>query len=65
MANKPHVCTYCGEAIDKGEQYTRWYSVEDSWFTNKMHLECYESVRERTGEDGDHEYTAYTGERPK
>ncbi len=61
VANKPHICTSCGERIEVGEQYVRWNSVEDSWEINKMHNECYSMHRK---ECGYWEYTPYSHERP-
>lgn len=59
-ARKAHKCTYCGEWIKPGELYDTWKSVDDSWFTNKMHPECNEEV----SEDGYFEYTPFCNERP-
>ena len=63
VARKPHQCTFCAEAIKVGEKYERWASVEDTYFTNKMHLECVEAAREDGG-CGGFEYIAYSNERP-
>lgn len=59
-AAKDHQCTYCGEAINKGDKYLTWKSVDDSWFTNKMHHECADDL----AECGDGEYCAYGNYRP-
>ena len=58
---KPHKCANCGELIKKNELYVRWASFDDGTaFTNKMHPECLESLR-----DGENfEYSLYGGERP-
>lgn len=60
VAKKTHVCTNCGQRIEVGESYKKWTSVDDCWFTSKLHVECYESL----AEDGPFEYTPYNGERP-
>lgn len=59
-----HQCTNCCQDINPGEKYARWYSVDDSGFTNKMHPECLEALRE-DAQYGYFEYTAYGGERPE
>ena len=60
-AKKPHRCTYCGEAINKGEQYTfQKGNYDGRWFESKMHDECFEDM----AETGDGEYTPYSNERP-
>ena len=61
-ARKVHRCTWCGEDIKVGEQYTTWKSVDDSWFTSKMHPECRDDASEHV--DGDMTYEPYEGERP-
>ena len=61
VARVPHQCTYCGEAINSGDTYFTWKSVDDSWFTNKMHPECADELNEW----GDGEYSAYSNDRPK
>ena len=63
IARKQHRCTNCGEPIMVGEIYKRWVSVEDGWFTSKMHKECLQSLIDES--DGEFEYTPYNGERPK
>ncbi len=63
-ARKPHICSYCGEAILVGEQYKRWTSIDDSKaYQNKMHPECLWILQEEA-EQGAFEYTPYSGERP-
>lgn len=62
-ARKRHRCTNCGHMIEAGETYNRWMSVDDSMFTNKMHLECYEALV--AGENGYWEYSPYDGEPPE
>ncbi len=63
VARKRHRCTNCAQDINPGEQYMRWYSVDDAGFTNKMHPECLESLQEAEGY-GTWEYSPYGGERP-
>lgn len=59
-ARKPHRCTYCGEAINIGDKYETWRSVDDGWFTNKMHPECSADM----SESGEYEYSTYCNDRP-
>lgn len=61
-ARKDHRCTSCGEIIVKGEDYIKWNSVEDSWFSNKMHQECYDAHEEDAKEwgDGQWDYMPYS-----
>jgi hypothetical protein len=63
-ARKQHKCTWCGQPIFKGEDYVKWNSVEDSWFTNKMHGDCLEALDEEIRAGGDCEYAPYDNERP-
>jgi hypothetical protein len=60
VARKKHRCTYCGEYILPGDTYTRWNSVDDGWFTSKMHPECLDDMDYW----GDDEYIPYHSERP-
>lgn len=55
-ARKNHTCTICGQRIHKGELYIRWSSVDDCFFDNKSHNECYDLPQG--------EYDAYEFERP-
>lgn len=64
-ARKPHRCTWCGQAIEKGEQHFMWKSVDDSWFTNRMHRECLDACTEECHFYGEVEYPAYQNERPR
>ena len=62
-ARTTHRCTSCGEPINPGEKYTRWMSVDDSMFTNKMHPECLQMHKHDTqGEEW--EYSLYSYDRP-
>ena len=63
-ARKLHQCTYCCEPINAGDSYLKWTSVDDSWFTNKLHAECLDALLEEA--DGyEFEYMPFSGERPK
>lgn len=64
VARKPHRCTWCGQEIAKGERYDMWKSVDDGWFTNRMHPECVEACDEECREFHDNEYHPYDNERP-
>ena len=64
VARKVHQCTNCAEPINKGETYKRWASVEDGWFTSKMHPECFQALLDDADGPG-FEYTPYDGQRPK
>lgn len=65
LAKKEHVCTNCGQKILKGESYKKWKSVDDSWFTSKMHPECFVSLLDENEYYGSFEYMPYSGERPE
>jgi hypothetical protein len=41
-AKKAHKCSWCGEAIEVGSLYWRWFAVQDYADTLKFHPECYE-----------------------
>ena len=41
-ASKTHRCHWCGENIEKGEVYARWFCSESS-STIKVHQECMEA----------------------
>ncbi len=61
-ARKCHLCTYCGEVINKDETYTYQTGVyEDNWYESKLHHECFDDLNE-SGEDS---YIPYDNERPK
>lgn len=55
-ARKNHRCTCCGGIIHSGELYLRWANVDDGFFTNKAHHECYSEIKG--------EYDLYDIERP-
>ena len=61
-ANKRHKCSYCGEAINKGDEYCfQKGNYDGRWFESKMHHECFDDMCE----NDDDEYTLYVNERPK
>ncbi|MNK14337.1 hypothetical protein D3C87_324480 [compost metagenome] len=64
-SRKDHVCTWCGEKILKGEEYITWKTVDDSWFTSKVHKECSDAMLKEAAEWGDVEYMPFENERPK
>lgn len=40
-ARKSHRCSWCGNAIEVGAIYRRWYSIVDGFgATNKVHEKC-------------------------
>lgn len=55
-ARKKHTCTYCGDTIHPKELYLHWSNVDDHFFTNKVHFECYGEIKG--------EYYPYHSERP-
>lgn len=65
IARKEHLCTWCGQSIAKGEKHFMWKSVEDSWFTNRMHGECYEAQHTESLVFHDNTYTPFENERPE
>jgi hypothetical protein len=65
VARKSHVCTWCSEPIRPGDTYKRWASMEDSCFTNKIHMECLDPLQQECRESWEGEYIPYEGERPK
>ncbi len=61
-AAKNHRCTYCGEGINKGDEYTfQKGNYEGRWFESKLHPECFEDLCE----NGDGEYIPYSNDRPE
>lgn len=65
-AKKRHRCTWCGQWIEPGEQYTKEFVKVDgdpSW--NKLHPECDEALSEcARNEGGSCTYRLYDEERP-
>jgi hypothetical protein len=39
-ARKQHRCHWCGEAIEVGQSYARWFSKSDGPYTTRVHPEC-------------------------
>jgi hypothetical protein len=63
-ARKEHRCTWCGEKIVAGEQYTRWMSVDaGEAFSNKMHGECLDAAS--YDENGEWDYMPFSNDRPR
>lgn len=60
-ARKDHRCTYCGEAIQRGEVYSEQTGVWDGKaFRSRFHSECFEDLC-----DGEGEFTPYSQDRPR
>jgi predicted nucleic acid-binding Zn-ribbon protein len=64
VTRSPHQCTWCGQTIAKGEPHVMWKSIEDSWFTSRMHPECHDALDEEQRFSSDSEYVPYDNERP-
>ena len=58
-AKKAHKCSWCGEQIENGARYWRWFAVQDYADTLKLHPECYDVLPQ-----GD-EWEIYAGKRGK
>lgn len=56
-ARVPHQCSWCNEAISKGEPYERWrwYDSGDA-STCRMHPECSKACSEWCAEYDEHEF---------
>lgn len=65
ISRKDHICTWCGEKILKGEEYHTWKSVDDSWFTSKVHEECHKAMLEEAAYWYDYDYMPFSNERPE
>lgn len=59
-ARTKHTCTCCSQTIHEKEIYIYWVNVDDHFFTNKMHPECYQCLFDRYYG----EYNAYDNDRP-
>jgi len=63
-ARKGHRCSWCGEPINPGEEYTRWrYYGDDGVGTVKMHPECEAAQQREVDQGGENEFTPYEQER--
>ena len=52
-ARKPHRCNWCGEAIEIGTEYARWYSIVDGdGATNRAHVKCLPELHEECAANG-------------
>lgn len=46
-ARKEHRCEWCGEKIEKGQDYFNYTGIGDGGFQdNKVHLECLDAMQE-------------------
>lgn len=61
-----HICIWCGDPIEKGEEYRHEISKYDGEFQNhKWHLECnYAAQREFDQPWSECEFEPYCNERP-
>ena len=60
-ARSEHRCCWCGETIEKGETYYRWFCVfEGSANTLKMHPECEHAESKLYIETDEHEWDDYS-----
>ena len=52
-ARKMHVCCWCAERIEIGEEYRRyrWFSYGEAG-TVKLHPECYDAMQDAAYEEG-------------
>ncbi len=64
IARKKHRCTYCAEPIPPKTSYSRWKSLDDYWFTSKMHPECFDDYLACVDLSEDGTYTPFDNERP-
>ena len=66
-AIKKHSCSWCGEAIEIGEQYKRYrYFSDGDAATVKMHPECYDDLSVCARANGNWiEWMPGDAERPK
>ena len=61
-ARVQHVCIYCAEKIEIGENYSyQSGNYDGGWFENKMHVECWEEMIS----SGEFEFLPYSNERPR
>ena len=66
VARKKHVCMWCGQHINAGEQYIRLSGVYDGDFqVNKFHPECDEACTQEAAYEGPgFEFWPHENERP-
>ena len=63
-AAKRHRCIWCGERIERGEQYLRVIGkFEGDLLSDPYHLECREAAQ-ADFDDGEDEFCPYDNERP-
>lgn len=60
-ARKEHRCEWCGEKIEKGQDYFNYTGIGDGGFqNNKVHLECLNAMHEHFSFDTfDDEFMPY------
>lgn len=58
-ARKPHLCSWCGEDIERGETYQGWTYGDPTPERVRMHEEC----REAFGDSNNDEFTPHEHER--
>jgi hypothetical protein len=62
-ARKAHRCSWCGETISAGEEYTRYAGMWENEFQSwAMHNECFEDTDNEEVVDG---FMPYEHKRPK
>lgn len=68
IARKKYRCIWCGERIQKGDNYVRETGVNDGdFFAQKYHPECktrFLEVADANGDGGWMEFEAYGEQRP-
>lgn len=64
-ARKRHLCTWCGQGIERGEQHKTWTSIDDRWFRSRMHPECFPAMQAELGECGENTYQPFSNARPE
>jgi hypothetical protein len=58
-ARKNHNCTACAGKIYAGEIYMTWASVDDCFYTSKVHPECFENMGSEEYSYGDYDRPDY------
>lgn len=65
-ASKEHTCTWCGQAINKGEKYIHWLSIDaETPVVNKLHPECFAENSRDYRSLHDYEYEFFVNARPR